>query len=77
MQRQRSRVETGLMYLDSMIGSRNVNYNKLSDGELRTACLLDWALFRGRFEIDAYANLVNFLEQARSVKAFSETSPTE
>ena len=77
MQRQRSRVETGLMYLDSMIGSRNVNYNKLSDGELRTACLLDWALFRGRFEIDAYANLVNFREQARSVKAFSETSPTE
>lgn len=49
----------------------------LTDGQIRLACYLDWALFRDRITLDGLANLQAFLELARSWAVFSDTAPPE
>jgi len=47
----------------------------MSDGELRLACYLDWAAFRGRIDITRWPRLAAFRDMARDWPAFAETAP--
>ena len=46
-----------------------------SDGVLRVACFLGWALFRKRIDIAPYPKLVSFFEHAQRIAHFRETAP--
>jgi glutathione S-transferase len=70
--RQKNRVDSGLKELNRRIDpSQGIE----SDGALRCACFLDWALFRNRINIDDLPNLLGLLEVAHQQEAFSSTTP--
>ena len=73
--RQRQRVESGLAYMDKILAKSDRQENSLTDGEIRLACLLDWADFRNRFELSSYQNLRGFLTKVRGMNAFTQTKP--
>ena len=75
LKRQRSRVASGLDRLNEMVaGSRSQNHD-YSDGQIRLACLLEWGLFRNRFDLDGRPALQAFLERIRAWPVFAETAP--
>lgn len=72
--RQNARISDGMAYLEGL------SYNKslpLKDSELRIACLVDWAMFRKRFDFTNHPNLLALLDLAKSAKAFADTYPFE
>jgi glutathione S-transferase len=46
-----------------------------SDGVIRVACFLGWALFRKRIDLGPYQNLSAFFERAQRIAHFAETAP--
>lgn len=73
--RQQKRIAGGLDALDGRIGDID-SVGITQDGALRCACMLDWALFRGRIDgLDNRANLKALLTEANAEKAFADTAP--
>lgn len=70
--RQQSRLDTGLAELEKLTLASTTPY---SDGELRIACFLDWALFRQRIDVKPYPRLSAFLEGIRQYPHFLDTAP--
>lgn len=75
--RQQERVESTLQHLNEHLNETiNVEHIEFSDGVLRLACYLDWALFRQRLEsLDHLPNLKTILDQANIWDLFSATPP--
>ena len=73
--RQRQRVESSLARLDKIMTISSRQNDGLTDGEIRLVCLLDWADFRNRFEVNSYTNLSEFLANARCMEMFVQTKP--
>lgn len=71
--RQQGRIESTLNDLEardwSHVGS------DLSDGELRLACYLSWAIFRGLMDIAKYPNLQRMLTRVDQHPSFANTHP--
>jgi len=72
LQRQKARLQTGLADLEKRTYPKQGPW---SDTDLRIACLLDWGLFRQRFNLEAYPKLQAFLTAIRSYPPFAETPP--
>lgn len=70
--RQSDRITSCLNWLDDHIPAYSGNP---TDGQLRVACLLDWARYRDRFDFSAHANLQKFYEAAQDDVIFQETAP--
>lgn len=70
--RQAARVETGLDELEA----RNLPESlPLNDAAIRLASLLEWGLFRRRFDLEKRPRLRAFLSLAQSWEPFRETAP--
>ena len=69
--RQADRVESALDELDKRTGGSDL---QLTDGVIRVACLLEWGLFRHRFNIDNRPNLQSVLALANQDEAFRSTA---
>lgn len=69
--RQARRIQSGLSALNGRVGSGD---HVLSDGILRTACFLDWALFRNRIDMTPHPNLGSVLEFANKDPVFASTA---
>lgn len=72
--RQAHRIVSGLSALDARVGPGDF---ALTDGILRTACFLNWALFRNRVDISSLANLQSVLELADRDPVFASTAIPE
>jgi glutathione S-transferase len=72
--RQNARIKDGFDYLNQLTFSTTL---PLSDSELRIACLVDWAIFRNRFDFSAHKNLQALLALANTSAAFEQTHPFE
>lgn len=72
LQRQQSRLQTGLADLDTLELPARPPYN---DAQLRLACLLGWGVFRNRFSLDAYPRLQTFLQGISGYQPFIDTVP--
>lgn len=80
--RQKARVERGLLELDrlalpgtlpkALAGGAT---ETLSDAHLRIACFLGWGLFRQRFSLESYPNLLAFFRACDSYEPFAATAP--
>lgn len=75
LNRQRSRVSSSLEYLNNLIDEPAVDFNNLSDGQLRLACFLDWGMFRERFSLEGLDSLTNFLTRVNATDSFTATKP--
>ncbi len=72
LQRQKNRVDSGIKELNRRIDpAQGIN----SDGALRCACFVGWALFRKRIDISGLDNLIGLMEAANRVPAFASTAP--
>ena len=69
--RQGKRVESALDALNEAVGA---NPSELTDGLIRVGCLVEWGLFRNRFDIDSRPNLQALLAMANQDAAFSGTA---
>jgi len=70
--RQQKRIGGGLNALNERVAGAGIR----QDGALRCACMLDWALFRGRIDgLDAYPNLRALLDAANAQAVFADTAP--
>lgn len=74
LKRHNDRIKTALKELN---GRQLPTQLPLTDGQLRLACYLDWALFRQRVTLDGLDNLTHFLTLARSSDSFLKTTPPE
>lgn len=74
LQRQKRRLITGLTSLNQQQYHQDMAF---SDGELRLACFLDYALFRDLITLDGLDNLQTLLDAAAVYEPFQQTSPTE
>jgi len=72
LQRQSERVLSGLEALNNLALSTEL---PLTDGLLRVACFLDWALYRKLIDISKLNNLTEFLALARTDSHFISTAP--
>ena len=73
LQRQLDRVHSGLEELNRRIEpSAGIS----TDGLLRCACYVDWAIFRNRVDFSDHSNLIALLEVANQDPAFSSTAPS-
>ena len=72
LQRQQGRIHSGLAYLNDLALAKTL---PLSDGQLRLACYLDWAVFRNRISLDLYPHLQQLLTLANTDASFVETAP--
>jgi glutathione S-transferase len=72
LQRQAARAKSVLETLDP---DKLETRTPVSDGVLRVACFLGWALFRKRIDLAPYANLQSFFERAQRIPHFAETAP--
>lgn len=70
--RQKTRVLSGLEELNRADLSSEL---PLSDGKLRLACFLDWAVYRDRISLLKLCNLAQFLDFARTDSNFRKTTP--
>jgi len=76
LKRQAYRVAIGLAELDGLIKNRlSLGITIDNDFLLRTACFLDWGLYRQRFDFGDFENLVNLLVEAKENGIFESTSP--
>lgn len=74
LDRQAGRILSGLTSLDERVGPGGY---VLTDGILRIACFLDWALFRYRIDITPHSNLKSVLEFANQDPVVASTSIPE
>lgn len=74
--RHNNRINSALKEMNNLDLPLQVNDKQpLSDGHIRLACYLDWAVFRRRIALDGLDNLNRFLHAARQWPVFSETAP--
>lgn len=74
--RHNNRIHSALKEMNSLELPQLINDQQpLSDGHIRLACYLDWALFRHRITLDRLDNLNNFLQAARQWPVFANTAP--
>ncbi len=71
-ERQQERIAVGIQGLEQWHLASSGPY---TDGELRLACLLDWATFRETIDLSGCPNLNRFLAGAQQWPAFAETAP--
>ena len=71
-ERQQERIAVGLQELEHCQLSSSQPY---TDGEIRLACLLDWAAYRGTIDLSGKDNLCRFLNEIRMWQPFAETAP--
>ncbi|NRB38875.1 MAG: glutathione S-transferase family protein [Pseudomonadales bacterium] len=72
LQRQKLRVDEGLVYLNQHCPSTIDLFN---DAHLRLAIFLSWGLFRQRINLNPLENLQAFLQSAEADAIFSATKP--
>lgn len=72
LQRQQDRIDSGLACLAQFPLPSSL---PLTDGALRLACYLDWAVFRNRISLTEYPALSQLLTLANSDPAFVATAP--
>ena len=72
LQRQSARVVSGLEALNNLALSNEL---PLTDGLLRLACFLDWALYRALIDLSELNNLTDFLAFANTDSDFISTAP--
>lgn len=76
LQRQQHRVNDILKLMENK--DHAVAYegpHPFSDGELRLGCFLSWGLFRQRFSLDEYPQLLEFVDKLNDYPTFAETHP--
>ena len=71
-ERQQERIAVGMQELEHCQLSSSQPY---TDGEIRLACLLDWAAYRGTIDLSGKDNLCRFLTEIRTWPPFAETAP--
>jgi glutathione S-transferase len=71
-ERQQERIAVGVQELEHCQLSSSQPY---TDGEIRLACLLDWAAYRGTIDLSGKDNLCRFLNEIRMWQPFAETAP--
>ncbi|MBX2879665.1 MAG: glutathione S-transferase N-terminal domain-containing protein [Granulosicoccus sp.] len=72
MGKQLKRARSGLEMLNRDI---DVDAELTEDSTLRTACLVDWGLFRECIDLDGLDNLARLLANARTNEQFNSTAP--
>lgn len=73
LQRQKNRLKSGLKELNRRFDpAQGIS----TDGALRCACFIDWALFRKRIDISGLDNLAGLIEVANQQQAFANTAPS-
>lgn len=75
MLRQKERVSACLEQMNTIMSSSTITEHKYSDGQLRLACFLAWAIFRERFSIENHTALIDFMAQINTWDLFESTSP--
>ena len=71
-ERQQERITVGIEELERCQLSFSQPY---TDGEIRLACLLDWAAYRDTIDLSGKDNLCRFLAEIRTWPPFAETAP--
>ena len=71
-ERQQERITVGIQELERCQLSFSQPY---TDGEIRLACLLDWAAYRDTIDLSGKDNLCRFLAEIRTWPPFAETAP--
>ena len=71
-ERQQERIAIGMQELERCNLATCQPY---TDGEIRLACLLDWAAYRETIDLTGLDNLCSFLAQIRKWAPFAETAP--
>ena len=71
-ERQQERIAVGMQELEHCQLSSSQTY---TDGEIRLACLLDWAAYRETIDLSGKDNLCRFLADIRAWPPFAETAP--
>ena len=71
-ERQQERIAVGMQELEHCQLSSRQPY---TDGEIRLACLLDWAAYRETIDLSGKDNLCRFLADIRAWPPFAETAP--
>ena len=71
-ERQQERIAVGVQELEHCQLSSSQPY---TDGEIRLACLLDWAAYRETIDLSGKDNLCRFLADIRAWPPFAETAP--
>lgn len=72
LQRQTNRLHTGFKALDGMVDPKQ---SITSDGHIRVACVVDWLLFRDRFDLSEFKQLHALLAHANENAIFRATDP--
>ena len=71
-ERQQERIAVGIEQLERCTLALNQPY---TDGEIRLACLLDWAAYRETIDLSGQDTLRRFLTHIRTWPPFAETAP--
>ena len=71
-ERQQERIAVGMQELEHCQLSSSQPY---TDGEIRLACLIDWAAYRETIDLSRKDNLCRFLADIRAWPPFAETAP--
>ncbi len=71
LQRQQNRIESTLKALNDKVSDVQ---GPLNTAQMRLACYVDWALFRGRISIEGLSNLDNLLRVAKEDQNFNTTA---
>lgn len=76
LQRQQSRTESCLRYLDDKLAGRTTFHEgRWSYLDIALTCSLDWMIFRDRYPVGAHPNLVRFLAEHAARPSLSSTHP--
>ncbi len=74
LQRQQNRIDSTLKALDGKVADLQ---GSLNTAQMRLACYVDWAIFRGRISIEGLSNLASLLELAKKDQNFTTTAIPE
>lgn len=72
LKRQEERMSTALAALDTLIEPEKA---LSTDGHIRTACLVDWILFRERADLTPYTKLLQLIAHASEDPMFEASNP--
>ncbi len=76
LQRQQSRTESCLRFLDAQLGERaTLRADHYSYLDIALACSLDWMIFRDRYPVAQHKNLSRFLAQHADRPSLASTHP--
>ena len=73
LQRQLQRVQSGLTALNQ---SQTHGFDPFRDDHLRLLCFLEWAQFRKRVDLNPFATLLAFIDQAQQHALITSTHPS-